>query len=86
LLNAPFGEHTAKKKSVPLFKERYASKLHFADPTEHLAHRRTPLAGIASSWRAAFVFVKNRLEGNAPSTIEAVVDRIGLHLAEHKRR
>jgi uncharacterized protein YecE (DUF72 family) len=28
--------------------------------------------------KPAFVFVNNRLEGNAPSTIEAVIDRIGM--------
>jgi hypothetical protein len=26
--------------------------------------------------KSAFVFVNNRLEGNAPSTVEAVVERI----------
>jgi uncharacterized protein YecE (DUF72 family) len=32
------------------------------------------------SKKAAFVFVNNRLEGNAPSTIEEVVDRLGPRL------
>jgi hypothetical protein len=32
--------------------------------------------------KSTFVFVNNRLEGNAPSTIEAVVDRIEPHSRE----
>jgi hypothetical protein len=32
--------------------------------------------------KTAFVFVNNRLEGNAPSTIEAVVERIGPQIYE----
>jgi hypothetical protein len=28
--------------------------------------------------RRAFLFVNNRLEGHAPSTIESVVDRLGI--------
>jgi uncharacterized protein YecE (DUF72 family) len=32
-----------------------------------------------ASKKSAFVFVNNRLEGNAPSTIEAVLDLIGLN-------
>jgi uncharacterized protein YecE (DUF72 family) len=34
--------------------------------------------------KTAFIFVNNRLEGNAPSTIEALVERIGARLSETK--
>ena len=35
------------------------------------------IAGWATPMKPAFLFVNNRLEGNAPSTIEAVAERLG---------
>ena len=50
---------------------------------------RRGMVQIAREARArtipAFVFVNNRLEGNAPSTIEAVADEIGLGSPQPQR-
>jgi uncharacterized protein YecE (DUF72 family) len=57
---------------------RFAPYTHVQDPDP--AARRTLrelIAGARTSGRRAVIFVNNRLEGNAPGTIEAVLDDLG---------
>jgi Protein of unknown function DUF72 len=44
------------------------------EPNEGAREGMTRIAGWATPMKPAFLFVNNRLEGNAPSTIEAVVE------------
>ena len=47
------------------------------EPNGGARERMARIAGWATPMNPAFLFVNNRLEGNAPSTIEAVADEIG---------
>lgn len=47
------------------------------EPNEGARKGMATIARWATPMKPAFLFVNNRLEGNAPSTIEAVAERLG---------
>lgn len=55
--------------------EAFAPYTETKDPNPEARHAmRTLIARAEASKQGAYIFVNNRLEGNAPSTIEAIVD------------